>query len=123
MQVAVLPTHHRLDRPVQVAERHRAGHDQSRRQTGGLAPRSVTFRVMTFIPAPVFGALVLATIFASCLGIRHRRGCLHPMLWAMALPSASGRWPDLRAGRNYGDGVDGAPTASNVPRWMLSQTI
>jgi hypothetical protein len=22
-----------------------------------------------------------------------------------------------------GDGVDGAPTASNVPRWMLSQTI
>ncbi|MDR3425507.1 MAG: hypothetical protein P4M13_10635, partial [Alphaproteobacteria bacterium] len=23
---------------------------------------------------------------------------------------------------DYGDGVDGAPTASSVPRWLLSQT-
>ena len=25
------------------------------------------------------------------------------------------------ASRNYGDGVDGAPTASSVPRWLLSK--
>jgi hypothetical protein len=45
----------------------------SRRQTGGLVPRSVTFSVMMFMLALVFGALVfalvLATVFASC---RHR---------------------------------------------------
>src|SRR5207245_3202733 len=36
----------------------------SRRQTGGLVPRSVTFKVMMFLLALVFGAL--ATIFPSC---------------------------------------------------------
>lgn len=46
----------------------------SRRQTGGLVPRSVTFRVMMFLLALVFGAL--ATIFHP-VGIGHRRGCLH----------------------------------------------
>ncbi len=33
----------------------------SRRQTGGFKPRSVTFRLTTFLLAEVFGALVLAT--------------------------------------------------------------
>jgi len=28
MEVAIMPAHRRLDRPVQVAERRRAGHDQ-----------------------------------------------------------------------------------------------
>jgi hypothetical protein len=40
----------------------------SRRQTGGFKPRSVTLRVRTFLPAEVFGALVLATVFSP---VRH----------------------------------------------------
>src|ERR1035437_10276645 len=71
----------------------------SRRQTGGFTPRSVTFRLMMFLLALVFGALVLATIFASC---RHRTSAPMPpsaMICAITLPTASGRWPYLCADR------------------------
>ena len=32
-------------------------------------------------------------------------------------------WLSNRIFKSYGDGVDGAPTASSVPRWLLSQPI
>jgi len=31
--------------------------------------------------------------------------------------------PLIGGGGNYGDGVDGAPTGIDVPRWSLSQSI
>src|SRR5271169_483668 len=63
----------------------------SRRQIGGLGPRSVTFRLTMVVPASFLGTLVLAMILASC---RQRTSATMPItvFCAMTLLTASGLW-------------------------------
>ena len=68
----------------------------SRRQIAGFAPRSVTLRLTMVVPALVFSVLlfdllVLATIFASCLGRNTLKATLHSAVSPRRLAAAISR--------------------------------
>src|SRR5215204_6135766 len=68
MEMAPVPAHRRLDRLMQVAQRHLTGDEKASPDPGGLVPESVTLRLRGALLAVRVCAAVLAMILISHRG-------------------------------------------------------